>query len=88
VVTLPGGCDTSSTLASVMASTLLHPLLASDVTFAVLFGIFVVALAVLVVLTLMWVVRRDRALRADWRARQQQKPGMRQGDGSTNSTGT
>jgi hypothetical protein len=46
------------------------PLLASDATFFVLFGIFVVALVVLIVLTLAWTFRRDRAGRAAWRERQ------------------
>jgi hypothetical protein len=45
-------------------------LLASDTAGYVLFGLFVVALVVLVVITLAWVIRRDRALRAEWRQRQ------------------
>ena len=46
-------------------------LLASDsVAFAVIFGIFVAALLVLIVIVLMWAVRRDRAGRAEWRRRQ------------------
>jgi hypothetical protein len=45
-------------------------LLASDVAGYVLFGLFVVALVVLVVITMAWVIRRDRALRAEWRQRQ------------------
>ncbi len=45
-------------------------LLASDVAGYALFGFFVVAMVVLVVLTLAWVIRRDRSLRAEWRQRQ------------------
>ncbi len=44
-------------------------LLTSDVAFLVGFGIFLVALAVLAVITLTWAVRRDRRGRAAWRAR-------------------
>jgi hypothetical protein len=54
-----------------MAAALLLPtLLASDVAFVVIFGFFVVAMIVLIVITLIWVFRRDRALRAAWRQRQ------------------
>ncbi len=50
---------------------LLHPLLASDVVGFALFGVFVVAILVLMVLTIRWTFRRDRELRAGWRQRQQ-----------------
>jgi heme exporter protein D len=46
------------------------PLLATDVAFFVLFGVFVVAIVALVVITMGWVIRRDRALRSAWRQRQ------------------
>jgi hypothetical protein len=48
-------------------------LLASNVPFAIIFGIFVVALVVLIVIVLMWAIRRDRAGRAEWRQRQQDR---------------
>ena len=51
---------------------LLHPVLATNlVAFFVIFGVFVVAVLSLVVITLRWVIRRDRQLRAGWRQRQQ-----------------
>jgi Mn2+/Fe2+ NRAMP family transporter len=59
----------------------LHPLLASDAAFAVIFGIFVVALAVLVVIVLTWAFRHDREGRAAWRQRQVGDPASREGDG-------
>jgi ABC-type branched-subunit amino acid transport system permease subunit len=49
------------------------PLLASNTAFAVIFGIFVVALLVLIVIVLTWAIRRDRAGRAAWAVRQQQR---------------
>ncbi len=53
-----------------MALTFRTLLASSDTAaFAVIFGIFVVALLVLIVITLRWVFRRDRAGRA-WRERQ------------------
>jgi hypothetical protein len=49
------------------------PLVASDsVAFGVIFGIFVAALLVLVVIVVLWAVRRDRAGRALWRQRHQE----------------
>ncbi|HVA09530.1 MAG TPA: hypothetical protein VNG12_22610 [Acidimicrobiales bacterium] len=53
-----------------MRAASLHPLVATDVAFYVTFAIFVVAILVLIVVTLMWVVRRDRDLRKAWRQRQ------------------
>jgi hypothetical protein len=54
-----------------MAHALISPLLASDdVAFAVIFSIFVVALVVLIVITLRWTFRRDKAGRVAWRERQ------------------
>ncbi len=65
----------SSTLADAMgpAFTLLASsvtLLASNVAFAVIFGIFLVALVVLIVIVLTWAIRSDRKGRAAWRQRQ------------------
>jgi len=48
-------------------------LLAANTAFAVVFGVFVVALVVLAVITLRWAVRRDRAGRKAWLAR---RPGQ------------
>jgi len=56
------------------------PLLASNTAFAVIFGIFLVSLVVLIVVTLTWAIRRDRAGRAAWTARQQQKAAPENGD--------
>lgn len=46
------------------------PLLGADAVFYVVFGVFVLAFAVLVVVTTRWAVRRDRAGRAAWVERQ------------------
>ena len=76
----------SSTLASVTAffPALLwlrpQPLLASDVAFAVLFGIFIVALLALIAIVLTWAFRRDRQGRAAWRQRQQDRSSAAEGD--------
>ena len=51
----------------------LHPLLASNVAFGVIFGIFVVALVALIVIVITWAVRHDRPGRAAWRERQLQR---------------
>jgi len=45
------------------------PPLASDVAFAVVFGVFVAALAVLGFVAIRWGVRKDRPGRAEWRRR-------------------
>jgi hypothetical protein len=58
----------------------IRPLLASDVAFGVLFGIFVVALLALIVIVLLWAFRRDRAGRAAWRQRQQERTSAAEGD--------
>jgi hypothetical protein len=59
----------------------LRPLLAAnDVAFAVLFGIFVVALLTLVVIVAIWVIRRDRQGRAAWLQRQQDRSSAADGD--------
>lgn len=58
-----------------------RPLLAAnDVAFAVLFGIFIVALLTLIVIVLTWVIRRDRQGRADWLQRQQDRNAAAEGD--------
>lgn len=44
-------------------------LVASDAAFGVVFGVFVLALAVLAVVAVRWGVRRDRAGREAWRQR-------------------
>ena len=44
-------------------------LLASDVAFGVVFGLFVLALLVLAVVTIRWGVRRDRPGRLAWKQR-------------------
>ena len=48
-------------------------MLASNVPFDILFGIFVLALLTLVVIVITWALRRDRAGRAAWVQRQQGK---------------
>jgi len=57
-----------------------RPLLASDVAFAVLFGIFIVALLVLIAIVLTWAIRRDKQGRAAWRQRQLNKSAAAEGD--------
>ncbi len=47
-------------------------LLAVNAAFAIVFGVFVAALLVLVVITITWAVRRDRPGRAAWRQRRRQ----------------
>jgi hypothetical protein len=47
--------------------------LASNTPFAIIFGIFIVALLTLIVITIMWAVRRDRSGRASWRQRQAER---------------
>ncbi|HUZ08610.1 MAG TPA: hypothetical protein VMU76_00360 [Acidimicrobiales bacterium] len=42
---------------------------ASEVAFGIVFGVFVVAIAVLAVVTVTWAVRRDRPGREAWRRR-------------------
>jgi predicted lysophospholipase L1 biosynthesis ABC-type transport system permease subunit len=62
-------------------------LLASDMAaFAVLFGIFVVALLVLIVITLRWVFRRDKAGRIAWREQQLARQGRPPGTTSAASS--
>ncbi len=47
-----------------------HPLIAAGAAFFAVFGLFVVAFGVLVVITVRWAVRRDRVGRAEWVQRQ------------------
>jgi hypothetical protein len=56
-----------------MTSTIavLTELAANDAAFAVLFSIFILAMLVMIVITLRWTIRRDRAGRAAWRARRE-----------------
>jgi hypothetical protein len=46
--------------------------MSDNVVFAVVFGVFIVALLVLSAITLTWAVRRDRAGRAAWVRRRTQ----------------
>jgi len=45
------------------------PTATSDVAFGVVFGLFIVAFAVLSFITVRWAVRRDRAGRVAWQRR-------------------
>jgi hypothetical protein len=61
------------------------PFLAEDeVAFAVVFGIFIVALVTMIVIVLVWAIRRDRSGRIAWRQRQQS--GNRQSGVQQNGT--
>ena len=54
---------------------------ATDVAFFVVFGLFVVAMLVLVVIIIVWAVRHDLTGRRAWRARQEAAMGVpEQGD--------
>jgi hypothetical protein len=55
-------------------------LLASNVAFAITFGLFVIALATLIVIVLRWAIRRDRTGRVAWRQRQQEMMAGREPD--------
>jgi hypothetical protein len=57
------------------------PLLASNTAFFVIFGVFVVALLVLIVIVLTWAIRHDRAGRASWMLRRQQQQQSASGEG-------
>jgi hypothetical protein len=59
------------------ASVLLAPAAASNVAFFVIFGVFVVAMLVLIVIILVWAIRHDIAGRRAWMRRRQQ--GLRGG---------
>jgi hypothetical protein len=72
---VPMACDTfptlASTLAGAMAPALVLPPPATDVAFFVVFGLFVVAMVVLVALIIVRAVRHDVIGRRAWRARQE-----------------
>jgi hypothetical protein len=67
-------------LVSVLHSLHPMPLLATSAAFAVIFGIFVVALLALIVIVITWAIRRDREGRAAWRLRQQTEATAADGD--------
>jgi hypothetical protein len=48
---------------------------AGNTAFFVIFGVFVVAMFVLVVIVILWAVRHDVAGRKAWRARQESRVG-------------
>jgi len=60
---------------------LLGPALSADVAFGVVFGVFLLALAVLAVVAIRWGVRRDRPGREAWRRRRMEAPGPSQPGG-------
>jgi hypothetical protein len=49
-----------------------HLVASTSPAFGIIFGIFVAALLVLIVIVVLWAVRRDRAGRALWRERHQE----------------
>lgn len=51
------------------------PVVGADVAFDAVFGVFVVAVVVLSVITLRWALRRDRAGRAQWLRRRREELG-------------
>jgi hypothetical protein len=55
-------------------------LASSNVAFAIIFGIFLLALITMIVITLIWAVRRDRPGRAAWRQRQVERAAGAEGD--------
>ncbi|MGH9083323.1 MAG: hypothetical protein ACRDWN_08270, partial [Acidimicrobiales bacterium] len=63
------------------------PLVAAGGVFYAVFGVFVVAFAVLAVVSVRWAIRRDRAGRAAWVHRQQERHGLVGRGASAPSTG-
>jgi len=61
--------------------------LASDVAFAVVFGVFVVLLAILGFVAVRWGIRKDRPGRAEWRRRYLAAAGESAANGSTPDSG-
>jgi len=61
------------------------PLVASDVVFGVVFGVFVAALAVLAFVSIRWGVRRDRLGRKEWERRRSNP--VAEGDGPSQGGG-
>jgi hypothetical protein len=55
-----------------MVAALVSPMLATNTAFAVVFGVFVVAFVVLIVLTIRWAVRHDMAGWKIWRKEQEE----------------
>lgn len=53
-----------------MASAFVLPAPAASTAFSVVFGVFVFAMVVLIVLIIVWAVRHDISGRRAWRARQ------------------
>jgi hypothetical protein len=58
-----------------------RPLLAANAAFVVLFTVFIVALLSLIVIVLVWAIRRDRQGRIAWRERQQRSASAPAADG-------
>lgn len=64
----------SGTLPDPLASShVVHLPVAADAAFYSVFGVFVAAFLVLFVVTMRWAMRRDRAGRAEWVRRQQER---------------
>jgi hypothetical protein len=61
-------------------------ILAADATFYAVFGVFVAAFVVLVVVTVRWAVSRDRVGRAEWVRRQQEAGRAGTADGTPPSS--
>jgi membrane protein implicated in regulation of membrane protease activity len=68
------GAETVTAAAPMRAVATLGHLLfvGADAAFYAVFGVFLVAFLVLVVITLRWAVRRDRAGRAEWLRRREE----------------
>jgi len=77
VLLYPGWCDVVLARAA-----LLTPPAAPGIGrgVRVLFGLFIVALLVLIVIVLTWAIRRDKQGRAAWRQRQQDRNSAAGGD--------
>ncbi len=56
-----------------------HVVVGADAAFDVVFGLFVLALVVLSVITLRWALQRDRAGRAQWLRRREELGGGARG---------
>jgi hypothetical protein len=54
-----------------MATALVLPAPATDTAFYVVFGLFVAAMLVLIVIVMVWAIRHDVAGRKVWRSRQE-----------------
>ena len=54
----------------------------SNTAFAVVFGIFVVAMLILTVVIVTWAVRRDRTALTEWRRRRAERAFGQRGNGS------